>query len=272
MNAICRFIPSTRTSENIHIINFVREEHLAAMSYPKTNPVYRIYYVVNGTGEIQCECERHAVKKGDIFFIFPATSYDIIACEAFEYMYISFVGSRANLEMERIGVNKKNFVFEDYLELYSLWTEGISQSSEMIDLTSESILLYSFLKIGSRTIYKEKETIQSVSMNNGSLLKKYIDDHLSDPDLSLEKMSEHFSYSPNYISSLFKKYFRIGFAEYIKEMRINHACSLIESGHTSVAYLAEMCGFNDALYFSKVFKQKVGMPPKKYIVHWEQTQ
>lgn len=266
MNTICRFIPSTRSSENIHIINFVYEANPITISSTKPNPVYRIYYVVSGTGEVQCEGIKRTVKKGDIFFIFPATYYEISSKENFEYMYISYVGVRANAEMERIGINKKNFVFEGYDDLYSLWTEGIGHRSEMIDLASESILLYTLLKIGTRTIYKEKETSQAVSMNNGSLLKKYIDDNFSDPELSLEKMSDHFSYSPNYISSLFKKYFKVGFAEYINVIRINHACSLIEDGHSNVSYLAEKSGFNDALYFSKVFKQKVGMSPKKYIL------
>lgn len=272
METICRFIPATKTSENIHIINFVYEAFPQNVSNNGPNPVYRIFYVVSGTGEVSCDGNYQTVNEGDVFFNFPAVSYEISSGENFQYMYISFVGIRANAELERLGINSKNFVFKNFNDLADLWLESIRDKNEIIDLTAEGVLLYTLAKIGTRTLYKEKETSQNVSIINYSLLKKYIDDNFADPDLSLEKLSAHFSYTKKYISTLFKKHFKIRFAEYINIIRINHACRLVEEGYTNVTLIAEESGFSDALYFSKVFKQKVGMSPKKYILENEMKQ
>ncbi len=41
--------------------------------------------------------------------------------------------------------------------------------------------------------------------------------------------------------------------------------SLMEQGYTNIADIAFLCGFNDPLYFSKVFKQQLGVSPRKHI-------
>ena len=52
--------------------------------------------------------------------------------------------------------------------------------------------------------------------------------------------------------------------EFIKEVRINKAIKLIESGEYSITQIAYMVGINDPRYFSKCFKQKMGMTPSEY--------
>ena len=52
--------------------------------------------------------------------------------------------------------------------------------------------------------------------------------------------------------------------EFIKEMRINRAVQLIETGEYSMTQISYMVGINDPRYFSKCFKQKMGMTPTEY--------
>lgn len=46
---------------------------------------------------------------------------------------------------------------------------------------------------------------------------------------------------------------------------INKAAALIGCGFTSVKEIATLCGFSDALYFSRVFKSLQGVSPKEFI-------
>ena len=52
--------------------------------------------------------------------------------------------------------------------------------------------------------------------------------------------------------------------EFIKEMRINRAVQLIETGEYSMTQISYIVGINDPRYFSKCFKQKMGMTPTEY--------
>ncbi len=55
--------------------------------------------------------------------------------------------------------------------------------------------------------------------------------------------------------------------EFIKEMRINRAAQLIESGEFNMTQISYMVGINDPRYFSKCFKAKYGMTPTEYRDH-----
>lgn len=53
--------------------------------------------------------------------------------------------------------------------------------------------------------------------------------------------------------------------EYIQNKRLARALSIIESGeYEKLSEVAFMCGYDDPLYFSKVFKEKYKVCPSKY--------
>ena len=68
-----------------------------------------------------------------------------------------------------------------------------------------------------------------------------------------------------YLSYLFKKNMQIGFTQYVNNLRIQCALGLIGEGWQSVSEIAFASGYSDALYFSKVFRKKVGCTPSQRI-------
>ncbi|MCW8129915.1 MAG: helix-turn-helix transcriptional regulator [Planctomycetota bacterium] len=52
--------------------------------------------------------------------------------------------------------------------------------------------------------------------------------------------------------------------EYILRVQLRRAKDLLAGTRQSVDEVARACGFEDALYFSRVFRQKVGLPPTQF--------
>lgn len=73
-------------------------------------------------------------------------------------------------------------------------------------------------------------------------------------------------YAEDYIRAQFKKQTGQTPVDFLAKTRISHSKKLIEiyGNNLSVAEIAEACGFNDAIYFSRRFKQFVGVSPQKY--------
>ena len=166
--------------------------------------------------------------------------------------------------LDKLRISPQNFIFSGCEELYSFWENGLHTIPETSDLIAESILLYTFYFLGQNVI--PLETNKNSEQNNAFLnIKKYIDDNFSQRKLSLGLISSELSYSPKYISSLFKKRFKIGISEYLNTIRIQNACTLINQGFTNVSDIANRCGYEDPQYFSKVFKKQIGVSPKSYI-------
>lgn len=75
-----------------------------------------------------------------------------------------------------------------------------------------------------------------------------------------------FCYNEKYISSLFKAEFGISPSKYISELRLNMAKKLMRNNPDILLKdVAEIVGFSDSFYFSRVFKSHEGISPSNYI-------
>jgi len=260
---ICLFTPYHKDYNSIHTINFVLETKLMPYTQPFPESVYKIHYINTGNGVIHTPGKNFEVSEGDVFFTFPASPFSIESKKDFSYMYISFLGSRANMIMDKLKISPNNFHFKNCGEISDFWKNGLNANPELSDLISESILLYTFTFLGNKILTYNSTDKQKDHLS--MLVKKYIDDNYSIPSLSLETISSALSYNKKYISSTFKKNMGMGIAEYLTTLRIQHSCTLMEQGFTSVYDISTNCGFSDSHYFSKVFKKKMGLSPSEYI-------
>ena len=264
MSTVCRFIPVAETMDAIQIINFVHEQERIHVEI-KINPVCKICYVTGGTASLGFEGKTCTVRKGDVFFLLPAFDYSLHGAENFTYMYISFLGVGATAQMELMNISRKNFLFPDMADLEPFRLAAFSLKSEVIGIASQSVLLFTLAKIGDKAMRVQLNTDPSHAQENVNLIKKYVDEHYCSADLSVDQIARQFSYNKKYISTLFKSFYKMSLIQYINTMRINHACHLLEERTQTVSSLAAECGFRDPLYFSKVFKRKVGCAPSAYV-------
>jgi len=88
----------------------------------------------------------------------------------------------------------------------------------------------------------------------------YIQDHYMD-DLSVRELAERNGANENRLFYVFKKYAGMGPGDYLVRYRLNRAKELLITGDTTVGEIARSVGYNDPLYFSRIFKQRFGLPP-----------
>lgn len=260
---ICHYVPYRKDYNTLQTVHFVLETKIINMEKFKSGSLFKMYCVKQGKGLLHTSGRVHKLKEGDVFFTFPARDFRIEGEAGFVYMYISFLGVRANQIFDKLKIDSKNCVFAGTPELLRLWENGINIGSDPMGTVSEGVLLYTFGILGTR--FEEKQGQKEKGEQSINIIKKYVDENFSDEDFSLEKMSSVLGYNPKYISQLFKKKMSVGINEYLNTVRVQSACTMIEQGTTSVSDIAMRCGFRDAQYFSKVFKSKTGMSPTEYM-------
>ena len=82
--------------------------------------------------------------------------------------------------------------------------------------------------------------------------------------ISIEDVCKHFGYSRSYVSHVFKKRVGQSFRQYLTQLRIEDARSLLKHSNLTITEIALSVGFSDSTYFSYVFKTKVGISPSAY--------
>jgi YesN/AraC family two-component response regulator len=83
-------------------------------------------------------------------------------------------------------------------------------------------------------------------------------------DLSLQQIAAAVGVSRNYLTQIFQHELGLSPWEYLSRYRIMQAKLLLQSAPTSIAGVAVRVGFEDASYFSRVFRKYVGCTPQTY--------
>jgi two-component system response regulator YesN len=96
----------------------------------------------------------------------------------------------------------------------------------------------------------------------GTVLR-YIRENYGRP-ITLDDAARSVFLSPFYLSHTFKDELGITFIEYITRVRIEEAKKLLSDKSRSMQSIAEAVGYDDASYFSKVFKKNMGVTPNRY--------
>lgn len=259
---VCTFTPPNPAHGDLHILHVVYETQIQRFNRWKTLSYYRLHYVTRGEGVLHTQNGEYRLSEGDLFFCLPSTPYALQSITDFRFVYIGYLGERANATAHKFQISVKNCVFKNFSDLSDLWEASVRIPAELTALRAEGVLLCTLSAIAARSSAFEKDKKEP---QTASLIKKYIDENFASPELSLQSICDALSYNAKYISALFKREFKISFKEYLNVIRINNACALINKGFISVKDVSFLCGFNDPLYFSKVFKAKMGQAPSEYI-------
>lgn len=82
--------------------------------------------------------------------------------------------------------------------------------------------------------------------------------------ISVAQYAESLHISTNWFIRNFKQHMNISPAQYLLSLRMVNAQSLLENTDYSVGEVAEIVGYDNQLYFSRVFKKEYGVSPAQY--------
>lgn len=83
-------------------------------------------------------------------------------------------------------------------------------------------------------------------------------------DISLNTLSEVLYIHPTYLSKLFKEKTGQNYIKFLTDVRIEKAKILLKDRNLKIYNITELVGYESPKYFSKVFKETVGLTPKEY--------
>lgn len=219
-----------------------------------------IGFLSSGEGRFFLNNKEHSLKRGNAFFVPRNSEYRLELNEDCTYFYISFFGRRGDELVERGKLSDTrcvadiSFADNDIIEFAMLALQKANDSN--IDILGESVLLYLLAHLVRDDGNKGDLTSKIISVTN---------ERFADPSFSLSMLATTLGYDAKYLSSYFKKNNGVGFSEFLRDIRIRHSIFLMEQGVVYVRNVAILSGFSDSMYYSRVFKQVMGVSPSDYI-------
>ncbi len=138
---------------------------------------------------------------------------------------------------------------------------GLKNVTDMLSFTGD--LCRRCLTIGARQVSPTESYVKQ--------MMDYIEQHYADPDLSVAKISDMLHLSTVYTGSLFKKYRQCSMLSHIHQVRMRHAKEMLADSTLTISEIGSRVGYLTPDYFTRVFRQAVGMTPSEYQVKLQST-
>lgn len=81
---------------------------------------------------------------------------------------------------------------------------------------------------------------------------------------SLSEIAAEVGVHPVYLATAFRQKYGVTIGEFVRKLRVEHACAELSKGELPLADIALHAGFVDQSHFSKVFKSYLGTTPARY--------
>lgn len=104
---------------------------------------------------------------------------------------------------------------------------------------------------------------QGKAANLRRRMSRWLENHFYEK-IGRDDAASVFGVTPGYVSRLFKEGSGGSFAGRLTELRIEFAKTLLAESDLTVCQVAEQCGFDDHVYFTRRFREMCGVPPGKY--------
>jgi signal transduction histidine kinase/DNA-binding response OmpR family regulator len=171
---------------------------------------------------------------------------------------VVLLSAKANLESIAEGYNEGADVY-----VTKPFSEAILKKQVENVLNGRQLLRKKF----SKEFLIQPENI-AISSRDEIFLKKAIktvEEHMEDHQFSSELFCEKMGMSRSNLHNKLKKLTSLSSSEFIRNIRLKRASSLLKDSQFNVEEVAYKVGFNSPAYFSKCFKLLFGSSPKEYI-------
>jgi len=196
-----------------------------------------------------CNAEKCKDNFNAIFNWFTANHQD-----SFEKIKIGLVQLLVMMyrSVSESAIDESSEVFgnQEYLMQYF----KIADPNEMVLFFHNKIMQF------NEMIEKSKE--QKID-NIFTEVKNYISQNMA-KDIKLDDVAKIVCLSPSYFSTIFHKTTGTNFIDYLNQMRLNKAKQMIKQTDKSIKEIAIDVGYSNPNYFSRVFKNYIGMTPSEY--------
>ena len=238
--------------------------------HPEGRNDYQLLYIAAGKGEFYFKGSKEPtiVTKGNMILFRPGEPqvYYYYAVDKTEVYWVHFTGWKVEEYLERYELPHDENVFytgvsPDYPWIYNQMIRELQlqrvNHEDMISLYMHHI----FITI-NRYI-KERRGTKNDTINDIERAAHYFKDNYN-KQISIEQYAAEHLMSVNWFIHSFKSVMKMSPMQYIISLRIAMAKGYLENSTKNIAEISNEVGYENALYFSRLFRKYTGMTPTEY--------
>lgn len=236
---------------------------------PRGRIDYQILYIASGKAHFYFNGIEEIVAAGNMVIYRPKEEqrYYYYGADHTEVYWVHFTGSNVKNIMRKYGIPDKAHVIHTgtSLEYKQIFLQMIRE----LKLCKEDYeeLLVNYLKqlliMLHRLMGRKPKGRNRLLMEEMDSAVSYFHENYNKP-ISIEEYAAGRHMSISWFIRNFKEYTEATPAQYIQSLRISNAQTLLETTNYNVSEIAQILGYDDPFYFSRVFKKQSGLSPTEF--------
>lgn len=241
---------------------------------PNKREAYVLHIIKRGKGKLEMNKRVYELQAGDAFFIPPGVEawYEADREDPWCYMWVGFVGIKADECMSGAGFSQRSPVRKVHcVKEVGGYIDQMLEAHQLTygdELKRNAMLFLCFSVLMDD--YRQNFAGGGISANHpypGSVYVKhameYIKHHYNE-SVKIGDLADFIGVNRSYLTSSFKKTTGCSPQEFLVNLRMDKAKSLLKKTDLSINAVAGAVGYTDQLAFSKVFKKHCGKSPRMY--------
>ncbi|MBE6645829.1 MAG: helix-turn-helix domain-containing protein [Ruminococcaceae bacterium] len=235
-----------------YIINRTEE---GLTRYPMhTHKNYEIMLYLEGAGYMRTEVGDFPFRRGTVVIVPPNIKHGSVSENGFKN--ISIEGSfNQYLHMDTVTSFEDN-ISQDGMALARMIYENRYGNAAYLNALCTAYVCFLMQQLDVESVIRQRVNAIAFEISENAL----------NAEIDLASILSKSGYAEDYVRARFKKITGKTPNEFLTEIRIRHACFLIDiyKVELSLTEIAERCGYTDYPYFSKKFKSVMKISPREY--------
>ena len=236
---------------------------------PRGRIDYQLLFIASGKTHFYIGGKDQVVTAGHMVLFQPKEEqhYEYFGEDKPEVYWVHFTGSAVKEILRSYDIPLDEHIFFSgtpaaYTQLFKNMIEEFQTCrvgyKEMLEMNLRQL----FMMI-QRTRLEKPPIVTTAVQLEMDYARQYFHDHYNEP-INIEEyaLSRHTSIS--LFMRNFKKVFGVSPKQYILNIRMNNAQNLLESTDYTVAEIAAIVGYDNSLYFSRIYHKQKGQAPSDY--------
>lgn len=243
---------------------------------PAVRPYFLIHFIKAGAGRVVIGDTEYHVQAGQMFAFYPnqITYYESDEADPWEYYWIGFDGTQAEAMMREAELTPPQCLVRPIPQAQQVFAALESGRQVAMDTNAYLLLLgqlyicLHYLIEGAWDVdadseIRSRKCPDTLSNEYVRMVTEFIAHHYAQP-ITVAEIAERMGLNRNYLTAVFRRHTGRSIKDYLVYYRIERVKVQLQYTRNSIKQAAMSCGFLDPLYFSRLFKERVGVSPQEY--------
>lgn len=222
---------------------------------------FEIILLLEGSMKVCIEKEVYTIVAGDMIFVKPNFIHSLESLGESQHTLCIFAPELiAAISEPLIKYCLKTPVIQNLPLLYRELFEGMREDASIGKIKG---FLYMLGSLFYEQLDFSKEDPYAHSKHLLRDIFRYVEENM-DNCCSIQNLGEALDYSSSYLSRFFYTNVGMPYSDYVRNIKISHACYLLRNTSESVSEIARQCGYVSSTSFNRNFKQMTGCNPTAY--------